>query len=199
MFFRDMKRQEKTMIKEKKHEETEVLDYSLVNRDKNLFATEKLPLITVYDDNLFVRNDYDVLSLGQRNYLIRFFAQLGFKQKSGRLLQNEQVNIHLPRPNANLAISSFQPEFLEFRQQNYYCVTPTMLAETMFYYGLQHPEFELMAGLKALIGKCPFNIEWLRDISYRSDIEQSTKATFAELTDFQSQLIKEKFKMKKAL
>ena len=176
-----------------------MMDYERINQDKNLFALPFLPLVTVYDDNLFVRNDYDVLSLGQRNYLIRFFAQLGFKQKSGRLLQCQDINLHFPRPNSNLAISSYTSDYLSQDGENYYCVTPTMMAEALFHLSLTGQGLALEDSLKQLINKCPFNIEWLRDISYRSEIEAVTKGTFAMLSDYQANIIKEKFKMKKAL
>ncbi|MUH72896.1 hypothetical protein [Psychrosphaera haliotis] len=51
-----------------------MIDFSALNRDNNLYALEGLPLITVYDDNFFVRNDYDVLSIGQRKYVISFLS-----------------------------------------------------------------------------------------------------------------------------
>ena len=175
------------------------MDIQKINQDKNLFASGWLPLITVYDDNLFVRNDYDVLSLGQRNYLIQYFQKVGFRQTSGRVLSQDAVRIHLPRPNSNLAVSSYQTEFLHNNGKDFYCVTPTMLAEALFYLSLEGTDLDLLAELKALISKCPFNIEWLRDISYRSDIEAVTAQTFEELTHFQKRTVEEKFKMKKAL
>ena len=176
-----------------------MLDFDFLNKDKNLFAFNDLPIVTVYDDNLFVRNDYDVLSVGQRNYLIQFFSKLGFKQTSGRLLTKGEVKIHLPRPNANLAVSSFESFYLELDGINYYALTPTQTAEVMFHYSLNKPDFELEAGLHKLINKCPFNIEWLRDVSYRSDIEAVTAMMFSSLMEYQTQVIKDKFKMKKAL
>lgn len=172
------------------------MDIQQINSDKHLFALAELPLITVYDDNLFLRNDYDVLSLGQRNYLIKFFAKFGFKQKSGRLLSDGTSNIHLPRPNANLAVSAFEAQFLTVEQGQYYCVTPTQFAEALFY---RQPDSSVIPLLQQLINKCPFNIEWLRDISYRSDIEQITKQTFELLTEYQAKVVKEKFAMKRSL
>jgi len=176
-----------------------MIDFETINKDKNLFACESLPAVTVYDDNLFVRNDYDVLSLGQRNYLIQFFTHLGFKQTSGRQLTKSDITIHLPRPNSNLAVSSFQEDFLHFDNKNFYCLTPTMLAEAMFHFSLFQRDFDLEANLHGLINKCPFNIEWLRDISYRSVIEEITADMYDSLSAYQAEVIEHKFKMKKAL
>lgn len=175
-----------------------VLPLAEILADKYLYAVEDLPLITIYDDNWFVRNDYDVLSLGQRNYLIDFFGKHGVKQKSGRLLQGQGVNVHLPRPNNNLAVSAFQPEFLQRGLGHIYCVTPTQFAEALFYRA-QQMNANPLADIKALIEHCPYNIEWLRDVSYRSPIEAATAETFEELNALQTELIHTKFKMKKAL
>lgn len=168
-----------------------------ITKDKNLYAVANLPLVTLYDDNHFVRNDYDVLSLGQRNYLINFFKQQGFKQKSGRLLTDGSAQLHLPRPNSNLATSAFDSQFCHNDEVNYHCVTPTQFAEVLFHTATDVDD--ALNKVKSLIEVCPYNIEWLRDISYRSEIEQITIDTFAELTEFQKQVVAEKFKMKKAL
>ena len=158
-----------------------------------------LPLITVYDDNHFVRNDYDVLSFGQRNYVINYFARLGFKQSSGQLLEKSEQHIHIPKPNANLAISSFESHFLKSTRNTYYCVTPTMFAETLFYQTLGKPYLDVLKTVRKLIKKCRYNIEWLRDISYRSPIEDITKSTYDDLVQYQKFIVTQRFKSKKAL
>jgi hypothetical protein len=172
------------------------MDYESINWDKHMYAVSELPLITVYDDNYFLRNDYDVLSIGQRNYLINFFAKSGFIQKTGKRLTKDEVNIHLPRPHHQLAQSSFDEIYLHNDGENFYCVTPTQFAEVLFY---RDPNEACLSDVKKLIEKCPFNIEWLRDISYRSKIETITKNSYSELMAFQKEVIERKFKYKKAL
>lgn len=173
--------------------------YSQINADKHLYSVESLPLVTIYDDNLFVRNDYDVLSIGQRNYLIQFFQQHGFKQKTGKTMTNGEKTIHFPRPQSNLAVSAYDDILKEPDANNLYCLTPTQFAEVLFHTMLQEEQAKLVSAIKALINKCPYNIEWLRDISYHSKIEQVTIDTFSELTQYQKQVIEQKFKKKKAL
>lgn len=175
------------------------LDLEQINKDKNLFAIDGLPLITIYDDNFFVRNDYDVLSIGQRTYLIQYFQKLGFKQTSGKVLSNGKVNILLPAPNSNLAVSSFSDALLSNDTSQYYCVTPTLFAETLFHQTLSKDYMTVVKLLRKLIKKCPYNIEWLRDVSYRSDIEQITRNTFDDLTTYQKFIVAKRFKSKKAL
>ena len=176
-----------------------LIDLTAIAKDKNLYADERLPLITVYDDNFFVRNDYDVLSFGQRQYVVNYFKGLGFEQKTGKTLVKGGVTIHLPSPNSNLALSSFNTAFITQDLTNYYCVTPTGFAETLFYFLKDKPSFEVVKELRKLIKKCPYNIEWLRDVSYRSAIEQVTIETFQDLMAFQDFIVKKRFKNKKAL
>ena len=176
-----------------------MIDFSALNRDNNLYALEGLPLITVYDDNFFVRNDYDVLSIGQRKYVISFFESLGFTQKTGKTLVKGSVTIHIPKPNSNLAVSSFDTKFLESDSNNYYCVTPTMFAEALFYKLKDTNYIDIRKVIRRLIKKCPYNIEWLRDVSYHSPIEGITKSSYQDLMDYQSFIVKKRYKKKKAL
>ena len=175
------------------------LDFNQINKDKNLFAVDGLPLITIYDDNFFVRNDYDVLSVGQRNYLINYFVKLGFKQQSGKVLSDGKINIHLPAPNSNLAVSSFSEALLNNDLTQYYCVTPTLFAETLFHQTLQKDYLTVLKTLRKLVKKCPYNIEWLRDVSYRSPIEEITVKRYSDLTAYQKFIIDKRYKSKKAL
>lgn len=172
-----------------------------INQDKNLYCRDDLPIVTIYDDNWFLRNDYDVLAPGQRNYLINFFKTQGFEQTSGKILKKGEVIINLPRPLRNLAISAYQSTFIEDSETEIFCVTPTQFAEALFYRAVrQNDSLEtLISQLKELIETCPYNIEWLRDISYHSPIEQLTLDTYSLLTAFQKETIELKFKKKKSL
>lgn len=176
-----------------------MIDYAEVNKDSNLFAFKGLPLITVYDDNFFLRNDYDLLSIGQRRYLISYFESIGFRQKTGKTLTNGEVTVHIVKPNSNLAVSSYESWFLECDGLNYYCVTPTMLAEALFYKTLPLSYADVRKSVRKLIKKCPYNIEWLRDISYHSPLEDITKNSYQDLTTYQHFIIQKRYKKKKAL
>lgn len=169
-----------------------------ISKNKNLYAINQLPLVTVYDDNWFVRNDYDLLSFGQRKYLIDYFVKQGFTLQSGQLLMKNDESIYLLKPNRLLAMSNFQQNFLINDKKQYYCVTPTTFAETLFklFQGDSHAQ---ITAVKGLINKCPYNIEWLRDISIHSDIEQVTSSSFDELMDYQKTVVADKFKRKKSL
>jgi hypothetical protein len=169
-----------------------------INQDKNLYAINELSLITIYDDNWFVRNDYDVLSHGQRKYLINYFGKHGCKLTSGQLLQGDHLNIKLPKPSRQLAISTFDEQYLQQQENSYWCVTPTTFAETLFklHRGNEAKQIE---AVKLLIDNCPYNIEWLRDISIHSDIENITVKTYTELMAYQKDVIEKNFKRKKSL
>ncbi|MFD2165141.1 hypothetical protein ACFSJY_02600 [Thalassotalea euphylliae] len=178
--------------------EHDLIAIETLNKDKHLYAVAELPLITIYDDNWFVRNDYDVLSPGQRKYMVDFFVKKGFKQKSGRLLNKGDINIHLPKPQRLLAMSGFEDGYLNSSGHELYCVTPTTFAEALF--RLYQGDFQSQIdAVKLLIDKCPYNIEWLRDISAYSPIEQSTIESFNVLMAYQKAVVAEKFKNKRAL
>lgn len=180
-----------------------MLDLQAINSDKNLFVLPELPLITIYDDNFFVRNDYDILSSGQRNYLIKFFTKAGFKQKSGSVMANDTCKLVFPKPNRMLALSDFKPEYLSDKRDIFYFVTPTTFAECLYYLMLQAngqtDEHTSLDKLMLLIDKCPCNLELMRDINIYSDIGKLTQKHYGELVAFQKEIVSQKYKHKRAL
>ena len=167
--------------------------------DKNLYFLPEFSIVTVYDDNFFVRNDYDILSRGQRNYLINFFKQFGLKQKSGKLMTDGTFNIHFPKPKHTLALSAYQQSFNDKAEQDVHAVTPSTFAEVIFHESLTKGIEWGLTQLKQLIETCPYNIELTRDINYRSPIEELTKSHYQSLVEYQDKIIKQKFRHKKAL
>lgn len=170
-----------------------------IAEDKNLYFLPEFCIVTVYDDNFFVRNDYDILSQGQRNYLVKFFQSFGFKQKSGKLMTNGTADIHFPKPKHTLALSAYQPIFNAQATKALYAVTPSTFAEVIFYETLEKGVEWGLTQLKLLIETCPYNIELIRDINYRSPIETLTKQHFNNLVDYQDKIVRDKFRYKKAL
>ena len=169
-----------------------------INKDPNLYAIEELSLITIYDDNWFLRNDYDVLGYGQRKYLIKYFEKHRCKLISGQILQGDNLTIKIPKPSRQLAISTFDEKYLQPQENSYWCVTPTTFAETLFKLHRGNETMQIEA-VKLLIDNCPYNIEWLRDISIHSDIEDITVKTYTELMAYQKDVVAKKFKRKRAL
>lgn len=167
--------------------------------DKNLYYLPEFCIVTVYDDNFFVRNDYDILSQGQRNYLVKFFQEFGFKQKSGKLMTDGTANIHFPKPKHTLALSAYQPMFNAKTSKDLYAVTPSTFAEVIFYEALEKGIEWGLTQLKLLIETCPYNIELTRDINYRTPIEALTKQNFNKLVEYQDKIVRDKFRHKKAL
>ena len=110
----------------------------LLSKDKNLYFVPEFSVVTVYDDNYYLRNDYDMLSQGQRNYLINFFKKSGLRQKSGKLMTDDYINIHFPKPNHNLALSSYDPKYNLGPVSDVYAVTPSTFAEVIFFESLNN-------------------------------------------------------------
>jgi hypothetical protein len=114
-------------------------------------------------------------------------------------MTGDKGKLHLPRPASSLACSVFKEVYLTPSNDEWHAITSTGFAETIFYdmptIGLE----EGMTRLKTLIDKCPFNIEWLRDISYGSPIAQSTGYCFEELSAYQKDVITNKFRHKRTI
>ncbi len=176
-----------------------MFDLDTINSDPHLFALEGYPLVTVYDDNHYVRNEYDVLVLGQRRYLINFFQRQGFVQRTGKLLAKDHYELHFPRPARSLAVSTFDPTYLQASSRRFFCVTPTGFAEAMFYDSERIGLEVAVDNITRLIEVCPYNIEWLRDISYASPIEAVTRQTYRALSQYQAEVVARKFARKRRL
>lgn len=175
----------------------EIIDQ--INQDKNLYYRDGFSVITVYDDNFFVRNDYDILSRGQRNYLVQFFKNYGYQQSSGKLITNGHNHIHLPKPKHTLALSAYQTVFNQASNTDIFAVTPSTFAEVIFYQALENGIDWGLRELEQLIETCPYNIELIRDINYRTAIETLTKQHYQYLQDYQLKVVEQKFKFKKTL
>lgn len=169
-----------------------------LQHDKHMYGNDTLPLMTIYDDNWFVRNDYDILSMGQRQYVQNVLVKNGFKLRSGKEMYKGDISVHFPKPKRILALSSFEEHYLENVTNATYVVTPTTFAECLFYQTVRRKENSLEA-IKTLINKCPYNIELLRDISIYTEIEQITIDSYHELMRYQKAVVEKKFKRKKAL
>jgi len=176
-----------------------MFDLELINADPHLFALADYPLVTVYDDNHYVRNEYDVLVLGQRRYLINFFRRQGFVQRSGRLLIKDQFQLHFAQPPRSLAVSAYNPAYLQASTHRFFCVTPTGFAEAMFFDAERIGLDAAVANITRLIEVCPYNIEWLRDISYGGPIEEVTRRTFRALSAYQAEVVARRFARKRRL
>ncbi|WP_394176461.1 hypothetical protein [Thalassotalea litorea] len=175
------------------------LDIDKIKMNRHIFHLPSLPLLTIYDDNFFVRNDYDILSQGQRQTLIEFFQAQGFKQTSGKLLCKNNIRLHFPKPKHILAQSGFEELYVSPPLDDYYFVTPTTFAETLFQQGLRGINPNFLDDIRLLIQTCPFNIELLRDINISNELGPFINQYYVMLETYQKQIIEERFKKKKAL
>ncbi|QDP01041.1 hypothetical protein [Thalassotalea sp. PS06] len=175
------------------------IDFEKVARDKHIFYLPNLPLFTIYDDNFFVRNDYDILSVGQRQYLIRFFTDQGFKQTSGKLMVKDDIQLHFPKPNRMLAQSAFSEGYLREDHHNYFFITPSTFAEVLFHLGLNESQEDYLNLVKQLINTCPINLELIRDINICNDLGPFINKSYKDLEHYQKQIIEQQYKKKKAL
>ncbi|MDN3652838.1 hypothetical protein QWY77_08685 [Thalassotalea ponticola] len=168
---------------------------------KDTFAICDFAMLTIYDDNFFVRNDYDILSLGQRQHLQKHLLGLGFKQSSGKVMQKGNICVEFPTPNRLLSASAFQAEFIAPFRTHAFVVTPTMFAEALCYAAVQQPDAELDAlelQLKTLIEHCPFNLELWQILAINTSIETPVNSLLPALQQHQAKVISSQFKNKRA-
>jgi len=127
-----------------------------------MVADTGLRLISVFDDLHYDRADLDMLSGPMRRHALTRLVPLGFKQRSGSVIENraEDVLIHMPKFRA-LGASPFDAlRDTVLRVQDYALLTPTQVAAQII---TEHPTDVAMERLSALVVKHPVNLLRLFD------------------------------------
>lgn len=130
-------------------------------------ADRHLGLLTVFDDLEFDRADLDLLSPAMRKHAIEKFAEFGFRQTTGTVLENRaaRVRILIPRV-APIGASPFDiTRFAPKSANDFYLLTPTQAAcQIIDAYRVD----EAVARIKTLISKHPVNLFRLMDYLERT-------------------------------
>lgn len=127
-----------------------------------MLADTRLNIFAVFDDLTYDRSDVDMLSPNMRRHAVKTLSPLGFKQTSGRVLQNkaEDVLCYIPKFHA-LGSSPFDiTRHTPKRERDYYLLTPTQTAcQFVDGYALD----EAVAKIEALVKVQPVNLHKLDD------------------------------------
>lgn len=134
------------------------MNFDDIDKDKFLFYDEKIPLITIYDDWFYSRNDYDHLCPNQRNYLDRFLQDQGFQRKSGQCYEKDQLSIGIIK-SQSLGVSPLEEIKRSLQKYDYLVVSP------MGYYLYVLNSNSDQSVLKELAQKCPINLLQAKDLS----------------------------------
>ncbi|MEL6511722.1 MAG: hypothetical protein AAFQ47_16410 [Pseudomonadota bacterium] len=125
-------------------------------------ADARLNLFSVFDDLRYDRSDIDMLSPAMRRHAIERLAQMGFKQISGRVLENKRQDIrcHIPKFHA-LGSSPFDiTRDTPKRERDYYVMTPT---QTACQFIDTYPLEEAITKIETLITVQPINLYKMKD------------------------------------
>ncbi|MEM1266567.1 MAG: hypothetical protein AAGI50_11190 [Pseudomonadota bacterium] len=125
-------------------------------------ADTGLRLFSVFDDLTYDRADSDMLSPAMRTHAIDQLAGLGFRQKTGSILENRVEDLRCLIPKATtLGASPFDiTRYTRRRPQDFYLLTPTQTACQMIDH---YPTHEAVERVRALIQHQPINLLRLAD------------------------------------
>ncbi|MEM9010873.1 MAG: hypothetical protein AAGE18_06580 [Pseudomonadota bacterium] len=140
---------------------TEML--AVLNRDPYLYLpTSELQILSVFDDLKYDRADADMLSPSMRQHAIRKLRPLGFRQISGTVLLQGDLDVRFLMPKFHaLGASPFDiARYTERRPQDFLMLTPT---QTACQFIDNYPLADAVSRIKALITEQPINLYRLMD------------------------------------
>ncbi|MEM0898535.1 MAG: hypothetical protein AAGI92_01130 [Pseudomonadota bacterium] len=125
-------------------------------------ADPKLRILSVFDDLKYDRADADLLSPPMRSHVIKKLGQIGFKQKTGTVIEHRDSGVRCMMPKFHaLGASPFDiTRYTNRREQDYYILTPT---QTACLFIDHYSNTEAVERTKKLIQSQPINIYRLMD------------------------------------
>lgn len=151
-------------------------------------ADERLKLISVFDDLKYDRADMDMLSGPMRRRIVSKLTPLGFKQVSGAMLENRELDIrmHMPKFRA-LGASPFDAtRDTPRRPQDYFILTPTQAACLMID---SYPLSDAIEKLEALVMQQPVNLLRLSDYLESKDSHRAASPAIGHLVIVQRKAV----------
>ena len=157
-------------------------------------------LVSVYDDNYFSRNDYDMLAPGQRKYVVNFLKERQHWQKSGKVLVHEKLEQRVVFNNSpSMGVNPVNELMRIYNEDDIFVVTPLTYSIFLFEKKVEVDVAGLLQRLKELIEVCPFNLLQMKDLTVREPYAELTAFCASELKSFQAEIIETRFKRKRSL
>lgn len=131
-------------------------------------STLPLNIISIFDELRYDRSDADMVSPAMRRHVVEKLKPLGFRQKSGNIIEHIDSDIRCVIPKSHaLGASPFDIlRYTKKREQDFYILTPTQTAcQCVNMYTIE----EAVEKIGELIAKQPININRLYD--YLEDSE----------------------------
>ncbi|MEM6548009.1 MAG: hypothetical protein AAF713_09730 [Pseudomonadota bacterium] len=126
------------------------------------FVPSSLGILSVFDDLKYDRADADMLSPAMRQHAIKTLGRLGFRQKSGTVLEHRgsATRCLIPKFHA-LGASPFDiTRYTARGERDFYLLTPT---QTACAFVDTSPLDEAVAQIGALVARQPINLYRLMD------------------------------------
>lgn len=165
-------------------------------QDKYMYANGQDNLITVYDDNVFDRSDFDVLNGPQRQYLVHQLVDQGHRQISGKKLQNIEHGFELEFcQSPSLGVSPMVQLERCYTPNKMWMVTPTTFALFLF----SKNASDCVARVEDLIQTCPVNFKKMIDVSRHDAYHHAIMKASKHLQAFQKDVIAQKFARQKPI
>ena len=158
-------------------EVTEILDK--IGKDKFIFYSPMSSLITIYDDYIFHRNDYDHLSTRQRSYISKKFLEHGLKQTSGSTFEYGENVVGIQK-SIGLGINPIRSLLGVLEKYDYVVATPL----SCFLYLISSDAHE--DEIYRLLKKCPVNLEQAYNLSGQEEYLPRLERSIAQYREFQS-------------
>ncbi|MBE1283801.1 MAG: hypothetical protein GJ676_10870 [Rhodobacteraceae bacterium] len=141
----------------------------VIDKDPYLsLADDTLRLISVFDDLKYDRADLDMMSGPMRRRVVTKLAPLGFRQKSGSVIENREIDLRILLPKFRaLGASPFDAiRDTPRRAQDFYVLTPT---QTACQFIESYPIDDAVERIKTLIVKHPINLYRIWDFLEKYD------------------------------
>jgi len=151
-------------------------------------ADEKLRLISVFDDLKYDRADMDMMSGPMRQRVVEKLHPFGFRQVSGRVLENRDLDVRMVMPKFRaLGASPFDATRDEDRRaQDYFILTPT---QTACVFVDHYPTDQAVEAVKGLVVHQPINLLRISDFLDKSERHQAFSKAIGHLRFVQREAV----------
>lgn len=160
-------------------------NYRFLNEDRNIFVSNYFKFISIYDDQIYSRNDWDVLSPGQRKYIIKKLEGHNHTQKTGKsLINNKTSEILRFTTSPSLGVNPLNEFLRNYNENDIFFTTPLVHGIFLLWKSAEEPENAkfYQKELEELVQKLPINLEQLKDFVLNTNYEKIFKNLYNDLT-----------------
>jgi hypothetical protein len=149
---------------------------------------EWLSAISIFVDEHYENNDYDLIGPAARHRISELLRQHGFRQLNGRVFEGSPGRIEFPRPTRSLASDPAEElEVVVDRRAGAVFATPTQILLASWRREGPQLSSERQSDLVSLVREQPANLDKVRDWLRRSECEAGFRRLEARLAAAQKE------------